>query len=112
MDAGALYSFKKVLTAKDALTPRAKPPRGFVRAELRPQARAAPMSANACSGDRGRYFRVRNDASENELSSLTHGRENNGMRPKRRSAASIVAPFTGEPLSECNTTSCGETAST
>ena len=37
---------------------------------------------------------------------LTEGRLNDGTIPNLCSIASMVAPFIGEPLSECNTKSC------
>jgi hypothetical protein len=51
------------------------------------------MFSNARSGYAGRYLRVRNKLSENGLSSLTAGRENEGMTPKRSSVASIEVPL-------------------
>lgn len=57
------------------------------------------LLAKGLRGYCGRYFRVRNSASEYGLSSLTAGRLNEGATPSSRSVASMVAPRMGPPLS-------------
>ena len=61
---------------------------------------ASWMLSNGRWGYSGRYFTVRNSASEYGLSSLTRGRLKEGTTPSHCKVASIVAPFIGPPLSE------------
>lgn len=63
--------------------------------------RAAARSSNGRNGYSGRYFKVLNSDSEYGLSLLTDGRLNEGTIPNVCSVTSIVAPFMGPPLSEC-----------
>ena len=58
------------------------------------------MVTKGPEGYSGRYFMVLNKASENGLSSLTLGLENEGTTPSRCRVASMVEPFMGPPLSE------------
>ena len=52
------------------------------------------------------YFMVPNRLSEYGLSLLAEGRLNDGTTPNLCSVASMVAPFMGDPLSECSTNPC------
>lgn len=54
------------------------------------QDRAACRLAKPDAGNCGRYFAVRNNASTNALSSLTRGREYDGLMPNQCSMASTV----------------------
>ena len=60
----------------------------------------------------GTYLSVRKSASEKGLSSLTRGREYDGITPSFCNVASSVAPRIGPPLSEWITSVPGFTPAT
>ncbi len=65
---------------------------------------AESISSNGLEGYAGVYFKVLKSDSEYGLSSLTLGRLKLGIIPNFCSVVKKVAPFTGEPLSQCKVT--------
>ncbi|MDT4883129.1 hypothetical protein FQZ97_1191460 [compost metagenome] len=75
----------------------------YQRTNSAAQARASSSVSKPCAGNSGRYLAVRNSDSANALSSLTRGREYDGLMPSQLSMASTVVALSVEPLSPCST---------
>lgn len=68
--------------------------------------RAASRSAKPLVGNSGRYLAVRNNDSTSALSSLTRGREYEGLMPSQCSIAGTVVALNEAPLSLSGTGRC------